>query len=610
MNWSVTTVIPLLASLLYGGIFVVIAFFTPLNRQRRIFAVYLLSMVVWSICAFMTVSGLVEVLTWFRIMTVAPLVMMVSIFYFVQTLFARRRKWTPFVLWYTAIAIGFILFSNAIIHFAYLNENNVLVYEFSDLVILIAGPGYALMIFSLVELIQGARQTDNPLQKNRLRYLTLGLSVTIAVSAINFTPLGQYPIDIAANGITAIIIAYTILKHQLLEIQMLIRLGILYSVTTTIFGALYYLVIYLSIGFFRLYSGENIIGISAVIAFLTAIIMTPLRNRIQTWIDRVFYRERYNAGRMLQRLSQTAASLLDLSEITKLILNEVANTLHIQNGAIYIKQKSDREFRLFAEQNLGEKAPLSLREDHPVLQWISHQNQILTRHQLSNHAFFRSLWDSEQQELNNLNADLIIPLQAKGNLVGALFIGEKRSTQPYTQEDQLILLTLGNQMAVAIENARLYEELEATFKETVVALANAIDLRDTYTSDHSQQIADMAAETARELNLPEEEVEAIYWGGLLHDIGKIGIPDSILQKPAKLNHEEWDIIHQHPKIGADLVAQIKKLGHIAPLIEYSHERFNGSGYPYGLKGKDIPIGARIIAVVDSYSAMIDKRVYK
>jgi putative nucleotidyltransferase with HDIG domain len=229
---------------------------------------------------------------------------------------------------------------------------------------------------------------------------------------------------------------------------------------------------------------------------------------------------------------------------------------------------------------------------------------------MTNLPIFRSLWDDEQIGLENLDMNLFIPLQAKGELVGMLAVGPKRSTQPYTPEDQLTLITLGNQMAVAIENARLYEELESTFVETVVALANAIDLRDTYTSDHSEQIASLAKDTAKAMNLPEKEVDAIYWGGLLHDIGKIGIPDSILQKPSKLDPEEWDVIRQHPKIGADLVAQVNKLGHISPIIEYSHERYNGSGYPYGAREEEIPIGARIVGVVDSYSAMIDKRVYK
>ena len=116
----------------------------------------------------------------------------------------------------------------------------------------------------------------------------------------------------------------------------------------------------------------------------------------------------------------------------------------------------------------------------------------------------------------------------------------------------MIFSTLANQTAVAIENARLYDELRASFIQTVIALANAIDIRDTYTNTHSQQIASLAAKTAQALGCSPTEVNEIYLGGLLHDIGKIGIPDTILQKPTKLNEEEWKIVHTHPSLGAEL----------------------------------------------------------
>jgi putative nucleotidyltransferase with HDIG domain len=236
--------------------------------------------------------------------------------------------------------------------------------------------------------------------------------------------------------------------------------------------------------------------------------------------------------------------------------------------------------------------------------------QVLTRQAIDVSPLFKSIWGEERMTLEILKADLYLPLIAKDELVGVLTIGPKRSKESFTKDDQRTLITLANQTAVAIDNARLYEELENTFEQTVVALANAIDVRDTYTSDHSQQIAKWAAETAKVLGCLPHEIKTIYWGGLLHDIGKIGIPDSILLKPTTLTESEWEIIIQHPKLGSEMISPIKKLSHIAPIIEYSHERYDGSGYPYGAAKEEIPLGARIVSVVDSFSAMMDERPYK
>jgi putative nucleotidyltransferase with HDIG domain len=198
----------------------------------------------------------------------------------------------------------------------------------------------------------------------------------------------------------------------------------------------------------------------------------------------------------------------------------------------------------------------------------------------------------------------------KGELIGIIALGKKLSTQPFTQDEQLIFSTLANQTAVAIENARLYDELRTSFIQTVIALANAIDIRDTYTNTHSQEIADLAAKTARALGCSLDEINEIYLGGLLHDIGKIGIPDTILQKTTRLEEKEWEIVRSHPNLGAALIAPIKRLEGVSPMIENSHERYDGLGYPHGIKGESIPLGARIISVVDSFSAMQDKRPYK
>lgn len=164
-----------------------------------------------------------------------------------------------------------------------------------------------------------------------------------------------------------------------------------------------------------------------------------------------------------------------------------------------------------------------------------------------------------------------------------------------------------NQMADQIVSE--FEALESSYLQAVLALAQATDVRDAYTGNHSHDMAEWAAATARNLGCAEKEIKTIHWAGLLHDIGKISVPDKILHKPGALIEEEWSIMKNHPRIGADIIALIDNLHDVAELVHAHHERFDGSGYPRGVQGNDIPLGARIIAVVDAYSAITDERVY-
>lgn len=610
MHWNVSTLIPIFATLTYGVIFTLVFVSKPRTSLRKIFGFYLLTMSVWSVSAFLTISGFVNVLPWFKVMAASPIAMMLTIFFFVQTLFGFRRKWARLTIVYGILAILITLFTNLVVKSASLDQAGELHYQLGLYFLLVAGPGYSLIFVSLNDLIQGYIRTHDAHQRDRIRYLVIGFSITILASLVNFTKFGKYPIDIAANGVTALLIAYAILRHQLLDIRVVIRLGLLYSITTAIFGVIYYVSISLALNIFELFTGRTVFIVSILVGTLTAFLLSPLRNLAQAWIDRIFYREKYNAELMLQRLSQTTTSLLDIEKITHLILSEIKNTLHIEHGAILIKYFESGDFRVIAEDGEIKHFPSGFRADHPIVTWMSGHNQPLLNHELSIVPTFKSMWKEEKEELERFNAELILPLNSKGDLIGLLVLGKKLSFQPYTQDEKMIFSTLANQTAVAIENARLYEELRESFVQSVIALANAIDIRDTYTNTHSQQIANWAAKTARHLGCTPEEINEIYLGGLLHDIGKIGIPDAILQKPTKLNEEEWKIVHTHPKLGAELISPIIKLARVSPMIENSHERYDGLGYPHGKKGMEIPLGARIISVVDSYSAMLDKRPYK
>jgi putative two-component system response regulator len=158
--------------------------------------------------------------------------------------------------------------------------------------------------------------------------------------------------------------------------------------------------------------------------------------------------------------------------------------------------------------------------------------------------------------------------------------------------------------------ARLYEDLRSTYLRTVRALAQAIDARDHYTHSHSQNVSKYSVMIAEEMKLSVKEIEGIRESAELHDIGKIGISDSILTKASSLNPEEWLLIKTHPQVGSQILEPLTFLSDVIELVKEHHEHFDGSGYPMGLKGQDILLGARIIHLADAYDSMVSARSYR
>lgn len=155
-------------------------------------------------------------------------------------------------------------------------------------------------------------------------------------------------------------------------------------------------------------------------------------------------------------------------------------------------------------------------------------------------------------------------------------------------------------------------DCETNFEEhdLVDCITSALDARDPYTGNHSRRVSDMACELCHILGLSHDATREIHIAGHLHDIGKIGIPDSVLLKPGRLDDHEWELMKQHPKIGADILSGCRNFDRIAAIILHHHERFDGKGYPFGAKGEEIPLGSRIIAVCDSIDAMASSRAYR
>ena len=148
------------------------------------------------------------------------------------------------------------------------------------------------------------------------------------------------------------------------------------------------------------------------------------------------------------------------------------------------------------------------------------------------------------------------------------------------------------------------------FHDIIECITSALDAKNPYSGKHSRRVGDMTELICKKLGLSDEETSQIHIAGHIHDIGEIGLPDSILLKDSKLNDYEWNLVKQHPKIGAELLSKSEKLSGIAAIVSHHHERFDGCGYPFGAKGEEIPLGARIIAVCDSIDAMASERAYR
>lgn len=248
------------------------------------------------------------------------------------------------------------------------------------------------------------------------------------------------------------------------------------------------------------------------------------------------------------------------------------------------------------------------------------------------------LSDTEGKQENKLVFNIYEPILFNGKVEGVfvLQIPEQAVSNHVSMIIQAVVLTLSGGLLVLFllligvlyrtsktllkQNEELtkqkaeietsYKRLEDSYKSSVSALSNAVDARDTYTAGHSSRVTKIALLLSKELNMSEENMRILENAALFHDIGKIGIPDRILNKNGKLTKEEYELIKKHPDIGVSILENVDFLTGALPIIRHHHERFCGNGYPSGIKGEEIPLGARIIAIADTYDAMTTDRPYR
>lgn len=322
---------------------------------------------------------------------------------------------------------------------------------------------------------------------------------------------------------------------------------------------------------------------------------------------RLFEAEREQRGQAetLREVAAILGSAADRASVLNLILEQLKRVVPFDSASVQLVRGENLVIHAVAGMLPSSQVgfELSIKDDkfaHPLL----FEQRTILHEDISLHPDWMQIPGAER-----VKSWIGAPLIARGNCIGVLTIDGYTAKQ-FSQADADLVSYFAIHAGIALENVRLFEEAQDAYLQTVSALASAIDVRDTYTSGHSQRLVDLAVETGRLLGCTPDELVDIKWGALLHDIGKIGVPDEILRKPSSLEQGELEIMRQHPEIGARIVEPVRNLATVAPIIRAHQERYDGSGYPDGLKGEQIPKIARIISVADAYVAMTDERVYR
>jgi len=204
---------------------------------------------------------------------------------------------------------------------------------------------------------------------------------------------------------------------------------------------------------------------------------------------------------------------------------------------------------------------------------------------------------------------LAVPLQRQEQILGCLFALDKEDGE-FDSVDTKLLNSIANESAIYLENAMLFEDVHGLMMGLLHSLTSAVDAKDAYTCGHSERVALVSRHVGQQMGLTDRDVEQVYMAGLLHDVGKIGVPEAVLQKTGKLTVEEFEQMKRHPQIGARILQDIKQMREIIPGVLHHHERYDGRGYPYGLAGEKIPLMGRIICLADCFDAMTSNRTYR
>ncbi len=323
--------------------------------------------------------------------------------------------------------------------------------------------------------------------------------------------------------------------------------------------------------------------------------------------------ELYEELNLLYNISKTVSNIFDIDAVCQMLVEKAVEMVRVERASLMLVDRERASLRIVAAHGLSQEivkntrvkigegiAGKVVKEGKPlIVSDIEEEN-------LSDEERIKRYKTKSFMSLPIIS----VPLKAVGEVIGVINLTDKIDRSVFTSMELKLLTALATQGAIAIKNFWLFTDMKELFLNTIKSLSSTIDAKDTYTYGHSDRVSKIGLAIAEEFNLSFKEREVIYLAGLLHDVGKIGITEKILHKPTNLDEDEYAEIKKHPSISAQIIGSIKQMEEIVPSIRHHHERFEGGGYPNGLKGREIPLGGRILAVADAFDAMTSDRPYR
>lgn len=311
----------------------------------------------------------------------------------------------------------------------------------------------------------------------------------------------------------------------------------------------------------------------------------------------------YDTGRKI-------ASNIKLSKLMKEIIQITQEELEAEAGSLYLIDHEKQE--LWFEVALGEKGDqikeIRLKMGEGIAGKVAQEGITLNIKDATKSTYFKR--DISEKIDFKQKAMLTMPVIFKDKTIAVIQLINKKNGKFFTKGDEELLEGIAANIAVALENAKLFDNVKNQSMDLINALTSAIDAKDPYTNGHSKRVTEYSLDIGKAMRLDEEQLENLKYLAILHDVGKIGIQDSILGKEAPLTDEEFSIMKTHTLIGEKILGEMNSLKSMVIGAKYHHEKYNGTGYTENLTGDEIPLEARIIAVADTYDAMTTDRPYR